>query len=599
DYATAEQTLATLEADCLEFSQLYVAMARSLGLPARMVSGLAYSGTTFGGHAWVEVYVGDWIELDPTWGTDFVDATHIRNSASGALLTYASLNLVEFEVLEAPRGFAEFQKDPRALAAKLCEELPKGNVMALTSALDLAILTDENVGLGTWDSLSDSERDVMSSAYRRLLLEISIGFRKEADQPSDLRLLKVKESGEKAEAVLIHRGFDELLVKFSLVNRNGAWFLTEILQTDTDLHIISETLQPTIKTILDRRNNKSARGQSSSAFLRVLLVLEKDPKAAVAIADRALKDDPKNRGVRHAKALALARNEKEEDAIQLWEELAGEAKPFAPALLSLARQYAPAEDKAKQKLAIEFYTRYGEAEPEDPRTHIALARLYDASDNDARAEAEHAAALKSDPSKIEQFVEFAAFLAIRKRFKEAVSVIDEADKKATADDDLFGDLMTHLYYMEDKTVPEELALSQPQRMDKSATANLYLAYVRLGNGGSLRAIPLLKKAAALKKDWSEPYGAMANGYRALRNWTAALNAANTAIKIDADYSDAHFSRACALARLGRIKEALQSLEKAVELDPDLPEIIGDEADLRVLASRPAFKKLLVPQEPKQ
>jgi tetratricopeptide (TPR) repeat protein len=596
DNATAAQTLATLEADCLEFSQLYVAMARSLSLPARMVSGLAYSGATFGGHAWVEVYVGDWIEVDPTWGTDFVDATHIRNSANGTLLTYASLNLLEFEVLEAPREVAEFQKDPQTLAAKLSQELPKGSLSVLTAALDLAVLTDENTVPGTWESLNDSEREVMSSAYRRVLVEINTGFREETD-PSDWRLLSVKENGERAQVLLLNPNDDDLLMKLSLVHSNGAWFLTEILQTDTDLHLISETLRPTIKTLLERRTNKSARGQSTSEFVRVLLVMQKDAKAAIAIADRALKDDPKNRGLRHLKALALVRSKKEEEAIQLWTELAGEVKPFAPALLSLARQYGSAEDKVKQKLAIEFYTRYGEVEPDDPGTHTALAGLYDGED-DVRAEAEHKAALKSDPANFEQSFEFAEFLAIRRRFKEAVSVIDGVDQKASGEDDPFGRLMTHLYYLEDRSVSEELALSQPQRMDKSPVANLYLAYMRVGNGGTLQAIPLFKKAAALRKDWSEPYGAMANGYRTLRNWTAALNAANTAIKIEADYSDAYLSRACALARLGRINEALRSLEKAVELDPDLPEVIGDEADLKALASRPAFKRLLVPQESK-
>ncbi len=88
--ADAAQTLATREADCSEFSTLFVAMARSLGLPARMVTGLAYSGNSFGGHAWVEVWIGKWIELDPTWGTDFVDATHILDS-SNALVTSAAL----------------------------------------------------------------------------------------------------------------------------------------------------------------------------------------------------------------------------------------------------------------------------------------------------------------------------------------------------------------------------------------------------------------------------------------------------------------------------------------------------------------------------
>ena len=124
DAADAAETLATREADCVEFSQLFVAMARSLGLPARIVSGLAYDGSSFGGHAWVEVYAGQWIELDPTWGTDFVDATHLK-SESDELLSYAALNAIEIEVLEATRGVADFQRDATALAKKLCEELPQ------------------------------------------------------------------------------------------------------------------------------------------------------------------------------------------------------------------------------------------------------------------------------------------------------------------------------------------------------------------------------------------------------------------------------------------------------------------------------------------
>src|ERR1043165_4575605 len=101
-------------------------MARSLGLPARIVSGLAYSGTAFGGHAWVEVWVGKWVELDPTWGTSFVDATHIRNTTN-TLLTSAALNLIELEVLDARRMVADFQKSPRALAEHLMKAIPSGN----------------------------------------------------------------------------------------------------------------------------------------------------------------------------------------------------------------------------------------------------------------------------------------------------------------------------------------------------------------------------------------------------------------------------------------------------------------------------------------
>jgi hypothetical protein len=141
DGASAGSTLATREADCLEFSQLFVAMARSVGLPARRVSGLAHGGSSFGGHAWVEIWAGEWVELDPTWGTNFVDATHIRSSSS-ELLAYAALNVINIEVLEAKRGVAEFQRDPRALSEAICEEFNGQRAEVLSVAVDPAILID-------------------------------------------------------------------------------------------------------------------------------------------------------------------------------------------------------------------------------------------------------------------------------------------------------------------------------------------------------------------------------------------------------------------------------------------------------------------------
>ena len=592
DRATAAQTLATLEADCLEFSQLYVAMARSLGLPARLVSGLAYSGASFGGHAWVEVYVGEWMELDPTWGTPFVDATHIRNSANGTLLTYASLNLIKLEVLDAPRGEADYQKDPRALTERLSQELPNGNLTALTSALDLAVLTEEYGKLGTWDSLSDLERQVMTRAYRRILLEINVGYRKEGTEERELRVLGVKEDGDRAEAIVLDGGSAAALLKFRFLRRNGAWFLTELHQIDSDLRIIFETLQPTIATIISRRNNNSTRVRSDSAYVRALVSMQRDPKTGVAAVDRALKEDPKNRGLRHLKALASIQSDKTDEAIQVWMELASEANPFAPALLGLARQYEFAEEKEKQKLATEFYIRYGALEPEDPRTHAGLARLYEKAGDDARAEVELRAASKSDPADMSYRINLANFLALRKRFTEVALEIAEAEKRAKPDADPFGDLMMELYFSEDETIAEELAQAQPQRMGKSHWANLYLAYMLLNHAKSIQAIPLLKKAAALKKESAEPYEALARAYRNLRNWTAALKAADTSIILEPRSSDGYFSRACALARLGRSQEALKALEKAAEIDPDLSDLLGEEADLKSLASHPRFKKLL-------
>ena len=51
-----------------------------MGIPTRIVNGLVYSQEYSGFlyHAWPEVYVGEWRALDPTFGQDVVDATHIK-----------------------------------------------------------------------------------------------------------------------------------------------------------------------------------------------------------------------------------------------------------------------------------------------------------------------------------------------------------------------------------------------------------------------------------------------------------------------------------------------------------------------------------------
>jgi hypothetical protein len=72
-YASAAEVAASKVGDCTEFAVLTASMCRAIGIPARVVSGLVYvkafagRENVFGGHAWVEAYVGDkWIGLDAT-----------------------------------------------------------------------------------------------------------------------------------------------------------------------------------------------------------------------------------------------------------------------------------------------------------------------------------------------------------------------------------------------------------------------------------------------------------------------------------------------------------------------------------------------------
>jgi len=57
---------------CFDFSSLYVSMCRAVGLKVQLITGLGFSGETWGDHAWNRVYCKEtnkWIEVDTTFGT--------------------------------------------------------------------------------------------------------------------------------------------------------------------------------------------------------------------------------------------------------------------------------------------------------------------------------------------------------------------------------------------------------------------------------------------------------------------------------------------------------------------------------------------------
>ena len=79
---SALEILQLKRGDCTEHAVLLAGLAQAVGIPARMVAGLAYSARAYHYHAWNELYVGEWVEMDATWGQATVDAGHIQVAAS-------------------------------------------------------------------------------------------------------------------------------------------------------------------------------------------------------------------------------------------------------------------------------------------------------------------------------------------------------------------------------------------------------------------------------------------------------------------------------------------------------------------------------------
>jgi transglutaminase-like putative cysteine protease len=86
---SALEVLRTRVGDCNEHTALFVALARSLGIPARINVGVVYVHGAFYYHAWPEVFIDDgpkrglWLPVDPTFNHYPADATHLRLARGG------------------------------------------------------------------------------------------------------------------------------------------------------------------------------------------------------------------------------------------------------------------------------------------------------------------------------------------------------------------------------------------------------------------------------------------------------------------------------------------------------------------------------------
>lgn len=108
-FGSALQTLESLEGDCTEHTVLLIALARSVDIPARACMGLVFQRDAFYYHFWPEVYVGEWVAMEPTLGQIQADANRIQLSGgqieSNSMMEFGegvmrTLNQLEIEVIQ-------------------------------------------------------------------------------------------------------------------------------------------------------------------------------------------------------------------------------------------------------------------------------------------------------------------------------------------------------------------------------------------------------------------------------------------------------------------------------------------------------------------
>lgn len=92
-FKSALEVLEDMEGTCSEYAVLYLALCRAAGVPARACVGFLASGQELVLHLWTQVYVGRWIDVDPSWRTGRVSAAYLKTGQGRLAADLEILNL--------------------------------------------------------------------------------------------------------------------------------------------------------------------------------------------------------------------------------------------------------------------------------------------------------------------------------------------------------------------------------------------------------------------------------------------------------------------------------------------------------------------------
>lgn len=103
---TTEEILDRKRGNCVEHAVLFASLARSAGLPTRLVLGERYEADTWTGHMWNEVWLGEWIAVDPSHRQISPDALLLKfvdsDSVMGTQIVQRGLiGQLDIEIIDA------------------------------------------------------------------------------------------------------------------------------------------------------------------------------------------------------------------------------------------------------------------------------------------------------------------------------------------------------------------------------------------------------------------------------------------------------------------------------------------------------------------
>jgi len=331
------------------------------------------------------------------------------------------------EDMSHPSAPSAYQRDAALLVGKLCEELQQGIFSALTVAVNVIAITDQILGTGAWASLSGAEREEISSACRDLTARVSGSYRADRNPGAGIRVLRITSVGDRADAFLMApHYYMEAPLVLTLERTGDKWTVTDMMEFDTAFHILTENLRGAAERIRARRRGEHPEITAQSPRTRIADLLPTNSGMALELVASELEKTPGSRPLRYLRALCLEGVGRGDEAWTLWSQLAEEKPVFMPSLLKLALICSANNDER----AFELYKEYGAGVPDDPRPHQLAGEHYEDIGRLELAQAEYQAAIERDTGNPFRYCDLARALSKAYRFQEAGAVLDEGEKRA-------------------------------------------------------------------------------------------------------------------------------------------------------------------------
>lgn len=294
------------------------------------------------------------------------------------------------------------------------------------------------------------------------------------------------------------------------------------------------------------------------------LVAQGEYAQAVDKADELLQTHPKEAGLYYAKAAALQRLDRSDEAHQAFLATIEHDPAFAPAYTALAREYAFGRFDFKK--GLEYAKKAHELGPDDPEAIMVLAMiLHDLDDSDQAMKLLESVASKPKASPA-LGIELSRLYAAKGRWPEATKTLQQAIENAPEEEQIAPRLLLGRYYLAQKkfkAARESFSLAMqgaPEDWDvrlavvRALIKAEQLAAAEEELGPVIQALPGEAPVLVARGQLRAAQKRYTGKDGALHHFDAALKEAPQSVA-------AHYHRSLALVAMGRCAEAKQSAAK--------------------------------------